>query len=432
MLNLNQGEFGRAWPFFALYLVLFAAFSVADGTALALFVDRLGAAALPTAYAGVAAANLAFIGGYVWLADRVGWPRTFALILGPAALVFIAAWGAIRWGDGGDGWFAALFVTREVALTLVLMHFGTYLQGYFTRDELNRILPVAYAGGRIGGIAGGWLLARLSGPVGLVDLLPLIVGLCGIALAMVAVMSRRVMPVDDSAEGPSEAPEAERAACQSVGGFFRFARTSPVLFWATAGSFLFMVCRWFLNYQYSHFFADHFHDPAALAAFIGRYTQWALAGALVVQLFALNRVVAWVGVGGAYLGLAVLVGSAAVAAAVPMTLGLAVYCRLVETELRYGVRNPLMQLVTNTFSKPLRIRVRAWTMGVLTPAGTLTASAALWTLTRTGAAEWVGGVGLGVAIAHLLAAMGLRRALRSRVVPSPNASGTRPSAVPHA
>ena len=138
-------------------------------------------------------------------------------------------------------------------------------------------------------------------------------------------------------------------------------------------------------------------QASEFAAFIGRYTQWALVLALAVQLFAVNRLVGVLGVGGSYLLLAAVVGAAAGVAVLPMTLGLAVFCRLVETELRYGVRNPLMQLVTNTFSKPLRVRVRAWTMGVLTPAGTLAASALLGALARGGAAGWVGWVGLGVA-----------------------------------
>jgi len=245
-LYLEPGEFGRAWPFFGLYLVLFAAFSVADGVALALFVDRVGAAALPSAYAAIAAANLLLIGGYVLLADRLGGPRTFALILAPAAAAVAAGWVALRWADGGTAWYAVLFVTREVAFTLVLMHFGTYLQGYFTRDELNRVLPVTYAGGRVGGILGGWLLARLSGPLGPVDLLPVFVGLCAVALAVVAAVARRVRPSDDAEEG-AESPEAEREACRSVGGFLRHVRASPVLLWTTAASVLFMVSRRLLN-----------------------------------------------------------------------------------------------------------------------------------------------------------------------------------------
>lgn len=410
-LYLNPGEFGRAWPFFALYLVLFAAFSVADGVALALFVERVGAAALPVTYAAIAAANVVLIGGYVLLADRLGGTRTFALILAPASVTFATVWAVLRWADGGSAWYTVLFVTREVAFTLVLLHFGTYLQGYFTRDELNRVLPVTYAGGRVGGILGGWLLARLSGPLGPLNLIPLFVGLCLAALVVVAVVARRVRRAAGPAEAGVESSEAEREACRSVGAFLRHVGRSPVLFWASAGSVLFMVSRWFLNYQYSHFFGEYFEDPAEFAAFVGRYTQWALAFALAVQLFAVNRLVGRLGVGGAYLLLAAVVGAAAGVAVLPMTLGLAVFCRLVETELRYGVRNPLMQLVTNTFTKPLRVRVRAWTMGVLTPAGTLAASAALGALTRTGAAGCVAWVGLGVAAVHLIAAVGLARAL---------------------
>src|SRR3954462_7913352 len=109
-LFLKPGEFARAWPFFLVYLVLFAAFSVADGVTLALFVKRVGAAALPASYAGVAAANLLFVGGYVFLADRLSGSRTFALILGPTAALFTAGWVAVRWAEGGGGWFAALYV----------------------------------------------------------------------------------------------------------------------------------------------------------------------------------------------------------------------------------------------------------------------------------------------------------------------------------
>ena len=56
---------------------------------------------------------------------------------------------------------------------------------------------------------------------------------------------------------------------------------------------------------------------------------------------------------------------------------LAIFARLVETELRFGLRNPITILITNKFSKSLRTRVRAWTMGVLNPLATLTASGML-------------------------------------------------------
>src|SRR4051794_38670943 len=93
---LRPGELGRVGPFFGLYLLLFAAFSLADGLSVALFVKRVGADALPLSYAFTAAANLVFILGYVFLAERIGGARTFAVILGIAAGVYGATWIAVR------------------------------------------------------------------------------------------------------------------------------------------------------------------------------------------------------------------------------------------------------------------------------------------------------------------------------------------------
>lgn len=410
-LFLQSGEFSRAWPFFGLYFLLFAGFSVADAVTLSLFLERVGPAALPFSYALVAVLNLVLIGGYVWFAERLGGAKTFALILGPLALTFAGSWVAIRWSANADEWFTVLFVAREVAFTLILLHFGTYLQDYFTRDELNRVLPATYAGGRVGGIAGGWLLQHLSISLGPVDLLLVFVGLSAASLVVVGLIARFVKRSEVESSDPSSLPEGEREACESTGGFLKQVFQSRVLFWTTGVSFLFMVSRWILNYQYGHFLAEYFESPADLAAFLGRYTQWALLFTLLLQLFVLNRLVDGWGVGATYLLLASVLVTAAGAAAMPMTLSLAILCRFVETELRYGARNPLMQLINNVVSKPLRIRFRAWTMGVLTPAGTLVSSALLVGLARFESGMSLGIVGLGIALAHFFAAFGLRRSL---------------------
>src|SRR5262249_38226742 len=105
-----------------------------------------------------------------------------------------------------------------------------------------------------------------------------------------------------------------------------------------------MVVRWFLNYENNRFFEGHFAHSAAVAEFLGRYTQVALLVSLGVQLLLVNRLVAWVGIRGAYLGYGTLVCAAALLALRPMTLATAVFARLLETELRFGLRNPLMQL----------------------------------------------------------------------------------------
>src|SRR5262249_5986736 len=186
LLFLQPGGLRRLLPFFGLYLLAFAALTLADGLSLALFVNRAGADRLPLAYGLTALANLLLIGLYLLVADRLGAVRLFQVILGGSAGAYLAAWAAVRFGGGGEGWYVLLFAGREITFTLVLMHFGTFVQAYFTRAEMNRVLPLIYAGGRVGGIAGGCLLQRLSGVLELTDLALVFAGLSAACMAVLS------------------------------------------------------------------------------------------------------------------------------------------------------------------------------------------------------------------------------------------------------
>ncbi|MBY0228706.1 MAG: hypothetical protein K2W96_05435, partial [Gemmataceae bacterium] len=324
LLGLREGELRRAWPFFALYAGLFAAFTLADGVALALFVERSGAESLPGAYGLVALANLLLIAGYMGTAERLGGLRMFQAIVGGAALAFGLCWAARELG-GGTWWFTVPFVAREIAFTLLLLHFGTFLQSYFTRDELSRVLPAVYAGGRVGGIAGGVLLQHLGRWPGPRDSLAVFAAMCLLCLAALEWVARASSKRKDE-EGTDPAAQAdgvgEEEARSSLGGFLRYAWASPLLFWLSVSSVLFMLVRWLLNYRYSHHFAEVFESPADMAEFLGRYAQWALLGSLVVQLLVVNRLVSWLGAHGTYVLFALLVAGTGLLGTMEMTLTL--------------------------------------------------------------------------------------------------------------
>jgi ATP/ADP translocase len=433
LFHLRQGELSRLRPFFLLYLLLFAALTLADGLGLSLFVQEVGAQHLPKAYAVIAVVNFLLVVWYFLRAGEAGDTLVFVLIIAGSLTLFLLSWFCARFLGARTFAYGLLFVTREISLTMILLHFGTYLQDYFTRDEMNRVLAVIYAGGRVGGILGAVALENLSEPVGLMDLVGGVALLCGLGLLMVGHIARWSSPVPASADRPKDpAPtaagrtSAEEAARTSVPGFFRYVWTSRLLFWITGTSLFFMVCRWILNYQYSTFFDQYFaqlkfealleeffrgfsEEPTGreaeamdMAQFLGRYTQIALAGSLVLQLFVVGRMVTWVGVRGTHLAYSFLVVAALACNLFPMTLAVAVFCRLVETELRFSLRNPVMQLITNQFSKPVRVRVRAWTLGMLIPVSTLAASALLGFLVRRGWVSWLPWVGAGVGLAYLL------------------------------
>ena len=414
LFHVRPGELRRLTPFFFLYFLLFGAFSLADGLAMALFLRGVGIAQLPTAYALTALVNLGVMALYVSGAERLGSLRTFHWILGGAAGVFALSWAGMAWMGETPLFCGLLFAGREIGFALMLLHYGTFLQDYFSRDELNRVLPLVYSGGRVGGIVGGRILEDGARLVGLFPLLGLFIGMCLAGAALLSLATRRLKPLDETTDlhrDPSVKPPSDQSvedqARGSLAGFIRYVWHSPLLFWTTLGTLLFMVCRWTLNYQYGAFFSGYFDSPEALAEFLGRYTQWALFGSLLVQTLLVNRLVAWLGLKGAHLIYGTLVLGGMLLGLATMTLALAVILRLIETELRFGLRNPIMQLITNKFSRALRVRVRAWSFGVVIPLGTLATALMLQGLVQAQETALVAWLGVAAGSLHLAASIGL-------------------------
>lgn len=418
LFYLEPGELGRLLPFFFLYVILFVALTLADGLSISLFAQRVGADRLPSWYAFTACISLVAIGFYIRFVMGTGSARMFYFILLGSGGLYLLCWVGLQLGTANATWFGLLFVGREVTLTLVMMHFGTFLQDFFTRVEMNRVMPIVYAGGRLGGIFGGALLTLLAGPLGLIHLALLYVVLVVIGISMVTWIVRVRPPVESVADTFSDAgvrgpvtggnpSQLEAEALQSLGGFLRFVWASPLLYWLTVTTILFMACRWVLNYQYNSFFEQHFEDDVAMARFLGQYTQIALLLSLVLQLVVVSRLIAWLGIKGAHALYAGLLLSGTMLNLLPMTFFSAVFSRLLEVELRFGLRNPVNQLMNNKFSKSLRIRVRAWSLGLLIPLSTLLVSSLLWTLTRTGHPGVIAWVGGGLGLAYVLTSRGL-------------------------
>lgn len=412
LLGLEPGDLPRAAPFFVVYLLLFTALTIADGVAVSLFASRIGADRLPTWYSATAVLSLVMIGIYLTQATRHSGGRVFGWILGGIAAIFMTAWITYRL-YGGTVPLGMLFVTREIALTMVLMHFGTFLQDYFLRSELNRLLPIIYAGGRVGGIMGGGMLGWLAQRIGTVQLVPVVVFLLLAAWAGIfrigKTVAQRDEPEDTASIAASTATEPQSRS-YAVQRFLGQVRTCPLLGWLTATTLLFIGCRWFLAYQYTSSFEVHFDNDIELAGFLGRYTQIALGVSLFLQLFVVNRLVGRLGVSTTHTIYSVLVMGGLMGNVLITGLPVAVASRFLESELRFGLRNPVNQMMVNRFTKKMRIAVRGWSLGWLIPTGTLIASAMLAALLRIDGGVAVGIVGLVLGIAYVISAIGVGKA----------------------
>lgn len=416
-LGLSPEELRRAWPFFLIYLLLFTALTMADGVSVSLFASRIGADRLPAWYSATAVLSLVMISVYLTQATRQSSSRVFGWILAAVSGMFLVAWAGYR-QYGGTAPLGMLFVTREIALTMVLMHFGTFLQDYFERQELNRMLPIIYAGGRMGGIIGGGALGWLAQKLGTINLVPVMVLLLIAAwggIQLITFVVARRDDAEDSLESDAQtAPSIhglqQEPSPQSIGGFLRLVCSCPLLGWLTITTLLFISCRWFLAYQYTSTFEQHFDSDVELAGFVGRYTQVALLASLLLQLFVVNRLVQWVGVSSTHMLYSVLVLGGLASNVLISSLPVAVASRFVESELRFGLRNPVNQMMVNRFAKKMRIAVRGWSLGWLIPAGTLITSGLIAGLLQAGGAAAVSIVGLGLGCGFVFSALRVGRA----------------------
>ncbi|MGF1581991.1 MAG: hypothetical protein ACFCD0_21915 [Gemmataceae bacterium] len=441
LLNLQPGEWRRLLPFFFVYSILFGGFTLADGLSLTLFVNSVGSTHLPTAYTIIAVANLIGVSFYFFQANRLGSVATCYLIFGTTGLLFLGSWTIIRFTNLDVIAYGILFVTREISLNMILLHFGTYLQDYFDREEIKRVLPIVYAGGRLGGIVGASVLENASAALGLINLILLVFATCLVAVILVARISRKMSPRVTTPSSSSQQvlpSDSEVQAARYLSGFVYYVWQNQLLLWITVTSIVFIVCRWILYYQYNTFFQNYFSENEfnslveelmselsgepidddsprqSMAQFLGRYTQIALGISLGLQLLVVSRLIRWLGTATVHslyaltflIALALNLGT--------LTLSLAVVCRFVETELRFGIRNPVMQLVTNEFTKDIRTRVRAWTLGILIPVATLIASGLLAFLAKAELLTWLSWIGVVFGLGYLTTSLLMGRSLRNQ------------------
>jgi ATP/ADP translocase len=409
LLGIETDQLRRAIPFFLVYLILFTALTMADAVAIALFTSKVGAGALPFWYTMTAISSLLLVGAYLSQATRVHSKTMFGWILGTLILLWSVGW-ALSWLNDDILSTGLLFVTREIGLTMVLMHFGTFLQDYFLKRELNQIFPVIYAGGRVGGIFGGLIVGFLAQPIGTLNLVLITIVLTCVSwlgiLAIGRLIAERLEPEDEleptSAEtnaSKQQLPAATRV--EAIRGFLGQVFSVPLLFWLTITTLLFVICRWILAYQYTANFENHFADDVALAGFLGFYTQVALLISLFLQLFVVNRLVARLGVAKSHLIYTFAVAAGLLGNVLFSGLAVGVLSRFVEAELRFGLRNPLHQMLVNQFPKKMRIQVRGWSLGWLIPVGTLLASALIAGLLHWGTPVWVAMAGILFGILYL-------------------------------
>jgi hypothetical protein len=411
LLNLSPAELGRATPLLGLYALLFAALTLIDGLSLVLFVHKLGTQALPLAMAVASVAVWLSVNCYTRLAvHRSSGPMFVKLLLALIAPLAML-WAGLAINIVPPAAMILLLVLREVAYTLVLLHFGNYLLDFFSRTELTRVMPIVYSGGRLGGLLAGLALVWIPSLLSIHHLAILSAALLVVALVGIVRLERRPREVETT---EPTANAADEGASESI---VTLLRRYPLLVSLTITTLVFFGCRSLLAFQYTAGFERAFQSERELTVFLGYYAQISLGLALIIQLVVVSRMIGLLGVKGSQLVYAALVLLAAASGLWTDGLMLAVLARFVESELRFSLRNPISQMIVNEFPKTVRIRARSWTLGTLIPLGGGLAALVMGTLVATGATSWIPWLGLAMALAYGAASLQLIRHFEEPAVP---------------
>lgn len=338
---------------------------------LSAFIARVGAAALPAALALRALGEVLLSLGFERGLARSSPGRAMRAVVLAGVALFVAMAAAL---STSAGTYAGFVVVTAMA-RIKSIHFGVLALAELQGPGAARALPLVHAGGRLGGVAAGPLLALAGPTLGPPWLAAAAAGLY--ASTTLLLLRARGAP-------PSVAPAAAPAPESSAG--------TGLLAAILVGAVALALGRLALITQ-SGAILERAYAEAELNRVLGAYFTGANLLAFLLQALVVGRVL---GAGGLPLlntGWSLLyLAAQALLSLGPASVLVALSARLVESELRNALRTPVASLLYEAMPAARRAFARTLVIGVAVPAASL-----------------VGGLGLGFAQAHprALSALGL-------------------------
>jgi len=290
-LQLEEGEGAKIAHLALIGLLLQAGLTMGMNGADSIFLVQAGAAKLPRIYLAMPAIMLLYVPIYSALMSRWGLDRVFDATLGLLAAGGAALWLALK-HDGG----LALPFCYAAKLYAAVWYVGLYtlywnfIDGYFDLHDAKRLFALLAAASALGAIVGGSLVGPITAHFG-VPALFLGWGLCSAAAWPVARRTRRRWHKleSDAIEG-EEAPALKEA----LGIVSLLLRTRYALV-LTLVLFFTLIAATTCEFQYLGIFAAG-SDEAHLATLLGRLSAMVNIFNLGISLFVFNKLVARIGV----------------------------------------------------------------------------------------------------------------------------------------
>lgn len=370
LFNIHPGEGRRTGLLYALTFVLILGSVWGETAAEALFIDKVGLDSFSVLFITEAVFALFFTLVYTAFVDRISNTNLLAAICIITIGALLVARGLFVSGPAIA--YYLFYLVGRTTRVIFTVHVWTYIGDFYDTRAARRLFPFIGSSGRISGFLGGLAFPLVISIVG-VQNIPLIwVGLLVVAAWIVLSIPRW----DKSLKLPQ--PQGRTAGVlDNFKGGWEAIRHSRLLQMLALGGLTVTLLLALLRFQANFVFFQAYPSADELASVLGLLTGLANALALPFQLFLLTRIVNRTGVGWANLIYPLLAFASFTLLGIFSILPFAVFALFVWTALRWGIRNPIDNMLYNAVPRQIKGRARAFVNGMLVPVATFLAGALL-------------------------------------------------------
>lgn len=287
IFKINPGEERMSTLLVGLMLLTSAGSALGGNAVSALFFNRFGVESLPVMYMLLGMLTFMTSMGITIIMGRFSKKHLFTYLPVILGMVLLAGW--ITLGLGIKWIFAVMWLGMNVIGSLQGVWVWGLAGAACDTRQAKRLFPLFSAGGILGAVLGGFLTPPLAGWLHSETLVLLWAGVFLLCYYLGRTLVGGAVPETSSRAGNANIlTEMQRG--------YQFVRRSSIMQWVSYSAFLFSLCYFFLDLQFSRGASARFPSADQLAGFLGLFQSINTIIALIVSLFLANRLFARFGI----------------------------------------------------------------------------------------------------------------------------------------
>ncbi len=416
LLNLRPGEEQKTALLYGLHFVFYVGLMWGEAASLGLFMGTWGADYL--SYIFIGNGLLALVLGLVYtsFADKVSNARLLVALssLVGGAVLIVWVWMGVDSASRSLVYPVFLLIFRAFR-PLFTLHVLNYINDFYDTRAAKRVLSLIVSASVAGAMLAGLVISPMISLFGLENIVLGWAVCLLLVILLVGVCERRLGEARQAQLAPSVLagmPELEPEPSSNLENLrdgFRFVKSSSFLRLLALATLAMAFINNLFDFQATWAVAQRFPTAREQTIFYGVLGGVSNLISLIIQLFLLSRVVAWLGVGLSNLIFPVTSLFSYTVLGLAPNLTTAIGGRLNASVIKGSFRNPIDAMLYNTVPVQVKGRARAFVNGILVPVGVFGVGLLLFLVpSQSSLPARLAGLGVGVAGLYLILSWRLR------------------------